>query len=849
MGRRPEAAAMRRGRAKPGDYNVDKPILSLLLGLTLLGVLVHYHTNRILKLNVGDLGDVPLVSGFYADEADLDYRYRWSKGESEVSFIGAGGAKPVGGSLHVQGARPKEAMSHPVTMTLSVTGAPVRPTVVTLTQSLQDYGFAIQGQSVRVSDAPVLSLSTSTFTPPGDARQLGVKVDAVKLRQDPSGLNLPPAWMLFWPLVFVGGLYGLFAWLPRPRGAPLHAGITILGILLLFVSLLANVLYVAVYLPPVAGIVGAAGLLVSQRHRLWRWPKMVDALGTGELSTIFMVSAMLMYAGLSVWTISQVDWIGHADYAENAVIARSFVQGRGLTVDYIAQFYKQYAGVSHPAETWPLLQPLMIAPFFAIFGPETWAAKLPNLFVMLGLTWAVFWVASRLWDSRVGLLAGLLTLAHPYFFNSVLYPINDLTFTFLFFVLAWLVWRQVSPYGRAGLSPERAPRPRARFRSRRLMMIGVLSGLLVWSKPSGAVMLAGLGIWAAWTWWRVYRPDGMKVPWRGLLLPAGAFALVLSPLIIRNLLAFGAPFFSTESYDAWILRYWNGDQTFWENIYKVYAGGELPHPRWVVGGKFGYENLFDAVGRNFRWVWEKGVLGQPGEGDYVIGLLPLTGAIVGLAAATRRTGSLFGVVGLSLGMYALFVLFYWHFEGRYFQVVVPWLSMLLAWGIFWVWDYLRRALREGVGRKWGLLLLPLAVAGFLWPSVSLVLDQAAHDTQPTGFVTTMEWLKENSTAQDVVMTRDPWELNWYTGRGAVMIPNDDLQTIERIGKQYGVTMLQLGGPIDRVDVERCPGDPTSTGPFPTGSRPALGRLYCGREMVGYKLVFRQGGGTIYRLSK
>jgi len=847
---------MRRRVVRSTSFAPERLAPALLLGLTLLSVLAFYHFNRTLRLDVGNLGDAPFVSGFHADEADLDYRYRWSEAQSEIRFTGAGSARPAGGSLRLQAPRPEQPASSPVTLTLSINGVAVEPPVITATQQLQEYRFVARG--VPASDAPVLSFSTSTFAPPGDSRQLGVKVDQVELRQESNGLNLPPWWMLFWPAALVMGLYGLLA---PAHGKPSKAStLTALAlpiiasgvaILLLLILLALNSLYVAAYLPLFAALIGVGGLLRWQRHHIWRWPRAVDAVGIGPLAQIFMVSALLIYAGVSIWTIPQVEWIGHADYAENAVVARNFVQGRGLTVDYVAQFYKSYPDITHPAETWPLLQPLLIAPFFAIFDPQTWAAKLPNLFIMLGLAWAVFAVASRLWDARVGLFAGLLTLAHPYFFTSVLYPINDLGFTLIFFLLAWLVWRQVSLYGRAQASAQFAPGRRGRGLSsnQTLLLTGALAGLLIWSKPSGVILVAGIAAWVIWTWWRVYRPEGKSVPWRKIALPISAFALVLLPLVIRNMLAFQLPYFTTESYDAWILRYWNGDQTLWENIYKVYVGGELPHPRWVIGGKFGYDTLLDALGRNFRWVWDRGIMGAPGEGDYVIGLLPLVGAMIGLASATRRVSSLFGMVGLSLGLYSLFVMLYWHFEGRYFQVAVPWLYMLLAWGIFWLWDHLRRTLREGVGRRWGLLLLPLAVFTSLWPPVATVLKQVETNTQPVGFVATMRWLEENSTPEDVVMTRDPWELNWHAKRKAVMIPYDDLQTIERIAREYGVTMLQLGGPVDRVDVTSCPDDPASAGPFPTGSRPALGQLYCGREMPGYRLVFKQGGGTIYRIEK
>ena len=142
----------------------------------------------------------------------------------------------------------------------------------------------------------------------------------------------------------------------------------------------------------------------------------------------------------------------------------------------------------------------------------------------------------------------------------------------------------------------------------------------------------------------------------------------------------------------------------------------------------------------------------------------------------------------------------------------------------------------------------MAVVVLMWPHVSAIATQVDRDTRPTGFVTTMNLLSDKSTAQDVVMTRDPWEVNWYTRLPAVMIPFDDLPTVQRIEKQYGVTMLQLGGPVDRVNADVCPDDPASSGPFPTGSRPALGGLYCGREQSGYSLVYKQGGGTIYRVA-
>ena len=33
--------------------------------------------------------------------------------------------------------------------------------------------------------------------------------------------------------------------------------------------------------------------------------------------------------------------------------------------------------------------------------------------------------------------------------------------------------------------------------------------------------------------------------------------------------------------------------------------------------------------------------------------------------------------------------------------------------------------------------------------------------------------------------------------------------MEKVARQYGVTYLQLGGPVDGIDVRQCPDDPAS----------------------------------------
>src|SRR5262249_39534035 len=109
---------------------------------------------------------------------------------------------------------------------------------------------------------------------------------------------------------------------------------------------------------------------------------LVRLLGGRRGAPIVLALALLIWIGYEAYVVAGLPYVGHADYADNAVVARNLVEGRGWVVDYVTQYYRLYSGVTRPQETWPLLQPVWIAPFFALFGPTAWAAKIPNLLFM-----------------------------------------------------------------------------------------------------------------------------------------------------------------------------------------------------------------------------------------------------------------------------------------------------------------------------------------------------------------------------------------------------------------------------------------------------------------------------------
>ncbi len=759
----------------------------LLAALLALGAL---WPRAALFLDAGGPLDLLLLANVHGDEHLAEYAYRWTNKNdraTSVALPGWAGVTSARVTLRAQALPERGA----VPVTILVAGQPVG--TLTIDGTLADHATTIALPADAASGGDLaLSLSAPTTRATGDNRDLGVKLDALTVT--------PLAWdgAAFW------------------RGLPMHLSgtLALVGLLLLLIGggtgrlalagrfgaallvPLALALALSWTLAALPALLYAAGAAALLRWRV----RALDALAAGwavldrpRVATAVALGGLLAYAAIMLPHILAAPWINHADYADNAVVARNLVRGNGFTVDYVAQFYRDWPTVRHPADTWPPLQPLMIALSFALFGVSVGVAKLPNLLIMLGLLWLVFRVGRWLWSPRVGLLAALFVALDPDLLQGVVYPLNDTAFTLLSFGCIVLFGKTAvgSRQLAEGNGEDSAPKggelwsrfSRLTTRDSRLptyLLLGLLAGLLILSKPSGAIILMGGGMWVLWRGWR----DGALRPTLiGGALAAGVALLVWLPWGVRNMLTFGQPFYSTESFDAWILMY-----RPWENIYAAYAGRlPLPHPRLLVG--YGFDTVFGKV-------WQQFVLGwRDLRAGAIVPLTMIPLVFLGLLAARgHRQLALLGALGSALLLYALFVLGYWHYESRYTLFLIPWSALFGAAGFWWLHD--RLAAWRGSGALAGLAAVGVLVLVLTspWDETSqwnrLQSDWSA-DLRTPNSVVMAEWVGANTPPDAVIMSRNPWELSFHGDRRSVMIPYDTLPTIRQIAAQYGVGYLQL----------------------------------------------------------
>lgn len=578
------------------------------------------------------------------------------------------------------------------------------------------------------------------------------------------------------------------------------------------------------------GMLGSALLafvFVAGREGLPRLAHAIVGVLQNQRSALPILVLMgSIWIGYETAVISRLPYVGHADYADNAVVARNLIAGRGWVVDYVTQFYKLYPSTTRPQETWPLLQPVWIAPFLALFGPEAWAAKIPNLIFQSILLLLIYQIGTHLWDRRVGVLAALFTLTNHFFFRLAIYTTSDLVFVVFSVAAIYLLYAGVTRHTSQVTSQDSQCSVRsARFAvpgslfsapcSRCFVLLagsGIMTGLMMLQKPSGAMIAVGMGLWLLTSsppCPPTFLPSRIIAvlssrpfvfsPLRLLASSLPRFALwsilalaVLSPYLLRNMILFGSPVYSTEKYDAWVLGYRGDSDEAWNDIYRVFApelgGMGLPDRSWILRWGFDYtqakfQTQVNALRDYLMPAWPglpTELAGKEGHGwlfsrDERKNLMMPLGAwlsALGIVAAIRFRRRLLSLLVLSFMPYVIFLLTYWRTnEERYFLMVMPWLALLAAWMIWAGYDRLA-AIGDGRWSPLGLILVGVALVGVVQPSWPKIADKV--QVEPGKWspdVAAYTWLRDYTPPNAVIMTRNPWQLNWHARRSAVMIPN------------------------------------------------------------------------------
>ena len=554
---------------------------------------------------------------------------------------------------------------------------------------------------------------------------------------------------------------------------------------------------------------------------------------------------------LKLHIVLPIKWIGHADAADYAEMADSLIHGKGLSVEYIGYCYFisqwKYPQITHPDAHYPPLYSFLIVPFFLIFGKKAFAAKIPSLLVSsLGVPCVVYLLTKKLTGSRlVGLAAGLTSLVVPKMFRHSLYCLSDVLYAFTVNLTILLF---LKGFERPGW----------------FVPAGVSAALSYLAKGSGLVLMP-----AYLASYLILRPKkGWGAHDRWFAFGVLAAFLTLLPWFIRNAIHFGNPIFSTQSYAAGYIGY----RSWEEGTYSLYLDGKLPNITWKF--REGIGKVWRMTKEFYkRYLWWAFMDEGRGWGDldwgefrtYYTGLPALVGGVFLLLSCLfegqrrffrpiiRRFADRSTPVRLTLerAKPVLDFISAWFsnwFEPKLIAFLIPGFALMTFLAVCWSpidrltfpftlmaivagWWTCHRFLTFITPRRlrWIVPFILLAASAPLIRHNSLLIRdmwKAGGYPFTEGGVEWMDvarWLRENAPGA-ITMTRNPWELHFYTEQKAIQIPRAPLELIVKAMRFYKVTHI-----IPQLDI-----------------RPTLKPLVTG-EIPGLELVYDNGKLKLYRI--
>ncbi len=567
---------------------------------------------------------------------------------------------------------------------------------------------------------------------------------------------------------------------------------------------------------------------------------------------------LLLLIGLFIFIIKchivyPIKYVGHADASGYAEMADSLVHGRGLEVDYISFYFLKYEKILRPEDHWPPFYSFLIAPFFLIIGKTAFAAKLPALIISCFFFPIVGYLLAKRFSRNgvVGFATGVHILLYPEFFEHSLYCLSDVTFAFMVCLTVLFAIK--------GLDDGRYFYP-----------MGVTLGLAYYAKGTGLIILPAYVLF--YLFCRSGTPN--RHTDRQFVMGVGLAFLTMLPWFIRNAIHFGSPTFSTQQFAAGYIGYipWE------EGTYTLYWGENLPSWGTKVE-RWGIPNLIQKTMDFFyQHLWWAFIDIRSSTGKFEAGRfetyftgIPAAVALSMLAISTlyslhlRWTRPLVGYIlrrgdwsespalthvnriwrrihadlwtmlrpwcNQRLHIVWLVPLFMFGFLSLCWEPInrlaFPATPLIIAAG--WTCYHLvARGLFRGLNYQRPIVatILLLLLTFIVFHSVERVHEDWKRGGYPyrEGGLEWMEagrWIKANLPGS-ITMTRNPWELHFYSEEKAIQIPLAELDGIIKVGRYYGATHL-----------------------IPDKGRPALEKWLSG-EIPGLELVY-DGCLKIYQI--
>lgn len=270
--------------------------LPTLLLCTALGTVLVWQVRVPFVLDVGSPNDDPYLAGWHGAETARDsaLTYRWSQARSEL-LIPAYGATAAALTLRMR--EPPEGGVPTPPIEIDFGAGPRR---AQLRAEVRAYEFHVPAAAFRDGSLRV-RITSQTFRPPTDNRDLGVLLDSVRLTDAgaPHGLVLPPLGVTLTILLLSLLAYTVFGYASTSTGVAAVAGWTVSAAMLFFAY--QSRFELGLFVPALAAVTSAtaagtalATYVARSLRRRFAWQASARAIGLAVLVAGLQFLALLL---------------------------------------------------------------------------------------------------------------------------------------------------------------------------------------------------------------------------------------------------------------------------------------------------------------------------------------------------------------------------------------------------------------------------------------------------------------------------------------------------------------------------------------------------------------------------
>ena len=499
-------------------------------------------------------------------------------------------------------------------------------------------------------------------------------------------------------------------------------------------------------------------------------------------------------------------------------VARAIAAGNGLTIDFVWIMAEVGNRIPDPAVLpiasnahWLPLASFVQVPFIALLGPTATASALPLALIgslAAPLTWAIARDAKA--EPLVAVTAGVLSAVPAAATVFMAQPENFAIMHPLVAATIWLTARGLKGHNGA------------------FAFAGLLVGLAALGRNDGVFLGAAVGL--VWfgdrlRWLRgrrgsgswVHVEDRRPISFAAAVACLGLFLLVIGPWWVRQLAVFGS--ISPTSSNGSAL--WIRSISEWNSITAEPSLGKFLAQGWGPILESRLEGLGWALA-NYAIV----------IGSIVLIPFILVGAVGRLGSRDFTPWFVYTAV---VFLMATFV-YPLHVRGGAFIHsaigLAPHAAILAMEGVLILVRWMaarRRGWNERVAGSvfaWGIVVLVAATAVVFGRPVQTGWDQSR---QPR-LALAAELDRLGVPADDRILTIDAAGMKYFTGRPAIVTPNDPIETIEAVARAYGTRWLVIErddaaaalGPVLLGELDPAwIGDPVFEVPSASGGAPRL----------------------------